>query len=345
MAAAASPLSVIPAGLSALTGLLGALFGGSQTTTGVSGTTGGTETNSSGSSNSTNTLQQLMQFLTQMTGSTTGTQTGTGTTTTTPNLNPASQSLISQLSGAMSGLTAPSLGGYVANQTANINNNANAQSAAVNNIMASRGLSTSPVAATAQVGVGQNRINQINQVQAQAPIEQNQLNLQNLGAVSQFASLLPGLSGATTGQTTGQTTGTTSAQTTSGTQNTQSTQQMWQNLFNYLNSATSSNTNSTSTTSSPGLLSDVRLKKDIKPIEAAIDKISKLNAATWKWKGGGGSQGFIAQEVEKVLPELVGETDEFKVGIPLKTVNYVGMIPYMIDAIKVLNLRTVERSA
>jgi hypothetical protein len=340
---ATSPLSIIPAGLSSIVGLLGALFGGSTSTTGSSGTTGGTETNSSGSSNSTTDIQSLVNFLQSISGSTTGTTAGTGTATTSPNLNPASQALISQLTQSMSGLNAPSVQGLVQNQTANINANSNAQSQAVNNVMASRGLSTSPVAATAQVGVGQNRVNQINQVQAQAPIEQNQLELQDLATASGFANMLPNLSGSTTSQNTGQTTGTTSNQNTSSSTGTTSTSQMWQNLWNYLNSASGSNTTSTGTTSSGGLLSDKRLKKDIKPIESAIDKISKLQATTWKWKGGSGSKlesGFIAQDLEKILPHLVGSTDEFKVGTPLKTINYVGLIPYIINSIQELDART-----
>jgi len=339
----ASLVGGIGAGLSGLTGLLGALFGGSTSTSGTSGSTSGTETNSSGSSNSTTSLEQLINFLQTVSGSTTGTTAGTGTATTTPNLNPASQQLISQLTGAMGGLAAPSLSGYVANQTANINSNSNAQSQAVNNIMASRGLSTSPVAATAQVGVGQNRINQINQVQAQAPIEQNQLNLQNLAAASQFASLLPNLSGSTTAQTTGQTTGTTSNQSTTGSTSTNSTTQAWQNLWNYLNSASGQNGSTYSTTGSGGLLSDKRLKREIKPIENAIDKISKLSATTWKWKVGDKKEsGFIAQDLEKILPDLVNETDQYKVGIPLKTVNYTGLIPYLVNAIQELDARTVR---
>lgn len=343
MAAAASPLSMIPAGLSALTGLLGALFGGSQNTSTNSGSTSGTETNTSGSSNSTTSLQDLLNFLNSVSGSTTGSTTGTGSSTSTPNLNPQSQAFVDNLTKQYSGLNAPSVQGLVQNQSANINQNANAQGQALNSIMASRGLSTSPVAGTAAEGVNQNRINQIGNAQAQAPIEQQQLNLSNLAAKSGFANLLPGLSGATTTQNQAQNTGTTNNQTTTGQQSNNSTTTNWQNLWNYLNSASGQNSTSNSTTSNSGLLSDGRLKKDVKPIESAVDKISKLRSVNWKWKGGSGDReesGFIAQEVEKILPNLVGETDKFKVGHPLKTINYVGMIPYLVNAVQELNERT-----
>ena len=56
--------------------------------------------------------------------------------------------------------------------------------------------------------------------------------------------------------------------------------------------------------------SDERLKKNIKKIENAIDKIEKLNGVEFEWKENNKkSIGVIAQNVEKVLPELVEESE------------------------------------
>ncbi len=64
--------------------------------------------------------------------------------------------------------------------------------------------------------------------------------------------------------------------------------------------------------------SDERFKKDIKPIENVLDKLSKLRPVTFRMKsdefpeyafGSGMSYGLIAQEVEQLFPDLV-ETDK-----------------------------------
>ena len=78
--------------------------------------------------------------------------------------------------------------------------------------------------------------------------------------------------------------------------------------------------------------SDRRLKKDIQPLETPLDKVSKLEGKKFKWKDDNAQDfGVIAQEVEKVLPELTSEDKE-----GYKSVNYQGMIPYLIESIKEL---------
>jgi len=53
--------------------------------------------------------------------------------------------------------------------------------------------------------------------------------------------------------------------------------------------------------------SDADKKKDIKPIENALDKVLKLNGVTFNWKNSGlPSAGVIAQNLIEVLPEAVG---------------------------------------
>jgi hypothetical protein len=71
--------------------------------------------------------------------------------------------------------------------------------------------------------------------------------------------------------------------------------------------------------------SDARLKKDIKSLDGALDRLLQLRGVTFQWidpsQHGhqvGTQQGFIAQDVEKVMPEWIGSDDKgFKtVAIP-----------------------------
>ena len=57
--------------------------------------------------------------------------------------------------------------------------------------------------------------------------------------------------------------------------------------------------------------SDYRLKENIAPMTGALDKVSQLKPVTYKWKADGSdSQGFIAHELQAVVPECVsGEKD------------------------------------
>jgi hypothetical protein len=59
--------------------------------------------------------------------------------------------------------------------------------------------------------------------------------------------------------------------------------------------------------------SDIRLKKNVQPLSGALERLVKLRPVTFEWKNpeehGGRSglhKGFIAQEVEEVIPEWVG---------------------------------------
>jgi len=85
-------------------------------------------------------------------------------------------------------------------------------------------------------------------------------------------------------------------------------------------------------------LSDKQFKKDIKPIELALETIQKIDGKTYLWNKEANKEmnfdeglhsGFIAQELEKVLPHLVA-TD----GAGNKAVNYTELIPYLVEAIK-----------
>lgn len=77
-------------------------------------------------------------------------------------------------------------------------------------------------------------------------------------------------------------------------------------------------------------LSDISKKTNVKQIEDASAVVDMIRGVEFVWKDTGShSAGVIAQELEQVLPDLV-LTD--KAGI--KSVNYAGIIGYLIEAIK-----------
>ncbi len=74
--------------------------------------------------------------------------------------------------------------------------------------------------------------------------------------------------------------------------------------------------------------SDLSLKTNIQSISNPIDKILQINGVTFNWRESNKpSVGIIAQEIEKIFPELVN-------GENPKTVNYNGLIGLLIEAIK-----------
>jgi hypothetical protein len=81
--------------------------------------------------------------------------------------------------------------------------------------------------------------------------------------------------------------------------------------------------------------SDQRLKKDIFPIGNALDILTNIKGYTYHWldekRGSALQSGVIAQELEASLPHLVRTDEEGK-----KSVNYTGMIPYLLEAVKEL---------
>ena len=74
--------------------------------------------------------------------------------------------------------------------------------------------------------------------------------------------------------------------------------------------------------------SDINLKENVSVISDPIDKIIKLEGVNFQWKENGKkSLGVIAQEVEKIVPELVS-------GEESKTVNYNGLVGLLIECVK-----------
>jgi hypothetical protein len=79
--------------------------------------------------------------------------------------------------------------------------------------------------------------------------------------------------------------------------------------------------------------SDISLKENVKSIDNGIELINKLNPVSFTWKENGQpAYGFIAQEVEQVLPELVSKNSE-----GIKSVKYLHMIALLMEAVKSQN--------
>lgn len=80
--------------------------------------------------------------------------------------------------------------------------------------------------------------------------------------------------------------------------------------------------------------SDIRLKKDLEIIPNAIDKIQELNGYTYTRRDTGERHsGVVAQEVEKVLPEVITKTKDSD-GVETLGVAYGNMVGLLIEGIK-----------
>jgi hypothetical protein len=83
--------------------------------------------------------------------------------------------------------------------------------------------------------------------------------------------------------------------------------------------------------------SDERLKDEVKPLENSLDKVLAMQGVSYKWNSGerkGQSDiGLIAQQVEKVVPEVVREKTNID-GDTYKSVNYEHLVGILIEAIK-----------
>ena len=76
--------------------------------------------------------------------------------------------------------------------------------------------------------------------------------------------------------------------------------------------------------------SDINLKKDIEVIANPNDILNEINGVRFTWKSNDEKTvGVIAQDVEKVLPELVATNEE-----GTKSVSYNGLIGLLIEAVK-----------
>ena len=88
-------------------------------------------------------------------------------------------------------------------------------------------------------------------------------------------------------------------------------------------------------------LSDVRLKENIKTIPDALEKVKSLRGVNFEWKdkgkfGEGLQIGFIAQEVEKVVPEVVDTKGKYY------TMQYAPVTALLVEAVKKLSKQNEE---
>jgi hypothetical protein len=95
--------------------------------------------------------------------------------------------------------------------------------------------------------------------------------------------------------------------------------------------------------------SDARLKTDLRPIGDALAKVLELKGLSFLWRTGefpdrslpgGRHYGLIAQDVEKVLPEVVKDGADGE-----KAVAYSELIPVLVESIKELKAETDELRA
>ena len=110
--------------------------------------------------------------------------------------------------------------------------------------------------------------------------------------------------------------------------------------------------------------SDMKLKNNIQPLSSALDKIMQLEPRSYSYKTGeystmhlaqGTQMGFIAEDLEKVFPNLVKEgqspavrnaaTGEITPGITYKSVNYVALIPVLVSALQEQEQQVISKDA
>ncbi len=85
--------------------------------------------------------------------------------------------------------------------------------------------------------------------------------------------------------------------------------------------------------------SDVALKNNIEQIENPLDVLEKITGYSFNWKSDGSkSYGFTAQDIEKILPEIVKTRDD-----GFKGINYLNLIAFLVEAIKELRKEIKEK--
>ena len=93
--------------------------------------------------------------------------------------------------------------------------------------------------------------------------------------------------------------------------------------------------------------SDINLKDNIRPIESALFKVQQINGVTFDWneksskiqQDKGHDVGLIAQEVERVLPEVVELRPD-----GIMAIQYEKVVPLLVESIKELS-KTIEKQS
>jgi len=99
-----------------------------------------------------------------------------------------------------------------------------------------------------------------------------------------------------------------------------------------------------STSTSIISISDIAYKENIKSLETGLKEIMSLKPSRFDWKEGRGNgkknvAGFIAQDLELILPDLIDEYEkEIGSNESLKGIRMTDLIPTMVKAIQELKL-------
>ena len=88
--------------------------------------------------------------------------------------------------------------------------------------------------------------------------------------------------------------------------------------------------------------SDARLKANIVSLGATLSKLLQIDGKSYTMKKDESEKqkiGLLAQDIEKVFPELVSESNG------IKSVNYQGLVPVLINALKEQDIKMKEQQA
>lgn len=94
-------------------------------------------------------------------------------------------------------------------------------------------------------------------------------------------------------------------------------------------------------------VSDERLKENVATLTGTLDKVKQLRGVSYTWKdteekGTDTNLGMIAQEVETVYPELVGDgglPNDNAGNAPYKSINYAHLTSVLVEAVKELSTK------
>ena len=97
-------------------------------------------------------------------------------------------------------------------------------------------------------------------------------------------------------------------------------------------------------------ISDKRFKNNIIPIDNAIDIVNKMNPVTFTWNNdlfnsnmaNKNDVGFIAQEIEEIIPYAISQCKIETNDIDYKYIKYERLIPYLVSNIQLLNKKVQE---
>lgn len=103
--------------------------------------------------------------------------------------------------------------------------------------------------------------------------------------------------------------------------------------------------NGTVKTNNVVLTSDVNEKEQIKDLGSQIENIKKLKSVSYKWKdkktkNDKTNYGLLAQDLEKIYPDLVFRGDSGEIGI-----YYIELIPVLLEAVKEQQTQIEQQAA